>query len=84
MVKKEKDELDTETTIADMNIEGFRWYDASRKKNRKTDERNQSLSLTPKEKRAMRRGAFLAILPFIVCVVVVFSIVYLLARLWIS
>ena len=30
--KKEKEELDMETTIANMNVEGFRWYNPHRGK----------------------------------------------------
>ena len=29
--KNKDDELDTQTTFADMNIEGFKWYDPSKK-----------------------------------------------------
>ena len=29
---KKQDDLDTTTTFADMNIEGFKWYDPSQKK----------------------------------------------------
>ena len=33
MKDKEKlEELDTETTFADMNVEGFKWYDPAKKK----------------------------------------------------
>ena len=31
--KKKQDDLDTETTFADMNIEGFSWYNPDKKKN---------------------------------------------------
>ena len=30
--KKQRAELDMETTIADMNVEGFRWYNPDKKK----------------------------------------------------
>ena len=33
MAKKRKEEdFDTETTFADMNVEGFSWYDPAKKK----------------------------------------------------
>ena len=29
--RKKRDDLDMETTVADMNVEGFSWYDPHRK-----------------------------------------------------
>lgn len=84
MAKKEKEELDTETTIVDMNVDGFRWYNPDKKKNKNGERRNEPIKLTRKEKRAMLKGAFLAILPFVACVALAFGIVFLLAYLWLS
>ena len=57
--RRKRAELDTQTTVADMNVEGFSWYNPKRK----TDAKNQGVKLTRKEYWAMVRGAFLAMLP---------------------
>ena len=78
--KKQKyDDLDTETTFADMNIEGFRWYDPSRKKNGGKVDR---IKLTRKEYWSMVGGALLAYLPMILCVIGAFGLVIGLMYLW--
>lgn len=82
MSKRKKDDLDTETSFTDMNVDGFSWYDPQRKKDRK--ENKSSAKLTGKEKKAMLRGAILAMLPFICIVVLVFGIVFLLAYIWVN
>ena len=74
-----KPELDTETSFADMNVEGFRWYNP-RKKKGKTDK----VQLSRKEYWAMVRGAFAAMLPMILCMFLSMGIVFLLAYLWLK
>ena len=77
--KKDKvDNLDTETTFADMNIEGFRWYDPQLKKTGKRDR----IKVTKKEYWSMVKGAFLAYLPMIAGVVVAFGLMFVIAWLW--
>ncbi len=79
--KKEKKEvpLDTETTVADMNVEGFSWYDPARKKGKK-----QTADLTKKEQKALIRGAYRAMIPVIFCIAVVFGAMFLLAKCWLQ
>ncbi|MBE7080255.1 MAG: hypothetical protein E7371_03350 [Clostridiales bacterium] len=83
MAKKEKrkkrDDLDMETTIADMNVEGFSWYDPNRKNGK-----SSAPQLTKKEQRALMRGAFRAMLPMIMCIITGMLLVFLLAFLWLS
>ncbi len=78
--KRKDDELDTETTFADMNIDGFRWYDPSRKK--KGDKNQGKIKLSRKEYWSMVKGALLAMLPVFAIVVVAFVLIWLLAYLW--
>ncbi len=78
--KKKEDTLDTQTTIADMNVEGFRWYDPSSK----NGEKKEKPTLTKKEQRALIRGAYKAMLPMILCIAVVFIAMAMLAYLWLS
>ena len=75
--KKVKPELDTETTFADMNVEGFRWYDPSKKAGAKQTERP-----TKKEYRSMIKGAFLAILPPLLCIICGMGLIFCLMYLW--
>lgn len=79
--KKDKpvQELDTETTFADMNVEGFRWYNPDKKKGRKPVEK-----LTRKEYWAAVRGAYRAMLPLLGCMIVGGVLVFLLAYFWLK
>ncbi len=80
--KKEtkKDELDTETTIADMNVEGFSWYDPKKKKK----ENKPSVQLTKEEQKALIRGAYRAMLPLIGCIALSGLLMLILAYLWLK
>ncbi len=75
--RKKAEELDTETTVADMNVEGFSWYNPKRKKNA-----NQSVHVTRKEYWAMVKGAFVAMLPVLFCALIAGAFVVLLAYTW--
>lgn len=79
--KREKiDDLDMETTVADMNVEGFSWYDP----NKKAKNSGQPTKLTKKEERALMRGAFRAMLPMIVCILSGMLLMFLLVFLWLK
>ncbi len=78
--KKKRDTLDTQTTVADMNVEGFRWYDPTRKKG----EKKRAPDLTKKEQKALIRGAYKAMLPMLLCMLLAFAGVVLLAYLWLN
>ena len=78
---KKKDTLDMETTVADMNVEGFKWYDPARKKGIK---KRPIEKVTKKEYRAMVRGAYAAFLPVIVCATISFALMVLLAYFWLK
>ena len=77
---KKTEELDTETTFADMNVDGFQWYDPNRKKGKQ----NSIGNVTKKEYWAMVKGAFAALLPFLGCLLVGFGAVLLLIILWLK
>ena len=60
---EKKDDLEEykDVTVADMNVEGMRWY-----KNEEELERSKemdSLKINKSERRAMMKGAFAAMLP---------------------
>lgn len=80
MSKKRKDDLDMETTIADMNVEGFRWYNPNKKKGTY----NGVGKISRKEYWAMVRGAFAAMLPLFGMILAAGAIVVLLAILWLK
>ncbi|MBR2623329.1 MAG: hypothetical protein IKD15_03800 [Clostridia bacterium] len=77
--RKKRDDLDMETTVADMNVEGFRWYDPNRKKGKQA-----APNLTKQEQRALMRGAFRAMLPMLGCIIAGMLLVFALAMLWLS
>ena len=84
MAKREKrakiDDLDMETTVADMNVEGFSWYDP----NKKAKSNGQPTKLTKKEEHALMRGAFRAMIPMIFCILSGMLLMFLLAFLWLK
>ena len=78
---KKPDDLDMETTFADMNVEGFRWYDPNLKKN---GTRGSKPNLTRREYWQLVRAAFAAYAPVFVIVIVVFALMACLAWIWVS
>ncbi len=89
MAKKKPDDLDTETTFFNMNVDGFRWYDKNKKdgygKSKKEDVENKNkIKLSRKEYRAMVKGAFLAVAPFIIGIGLFFGAVYVLCYFWLK
>ena len=79
--KRRNDDLDNTTTFADMNLDGFRWYDPYLKKHGK---RREKQSVSRKEYWAMVRGMFLAVAPFVLGAILVFGLLAGLAYLWLS
>lgn len=79
--KKRDDDLDTTTSFADMNVDGFRWYDPHMRKDGK---KKNKTKVTRKEYWAMVKGAFLAIGPYILGAILVFGLMILLAYFWLS
>ena len=79
---KKEDDLDTETTIVDMNVEGFRWYNPSLKKN--NGNKMPRRKVTRKEYWQMVRGAFAALLPYILILILVFGVMVVIAYIWLS
>lgn len=77
--KRPVQELDTETTFADMNVEGFRWYNPDKKKGK-----TQAEKLSKKEYWALVRGAYRAMLPIIGCMLVSGILIFLLAYFWLK
>ncbi len=78
--KKQKAEIDMETTVADMNVEGFKWYNPQKKKKPK-----DSLGkITFKEYWAMVVGAFRAFWPMLLMIILGFGMMIALAYLWLK
>ena len=78
--EKKKEELDTQTTVANMNVEGFSWYDPSLKEG----EKKSTPKLTKEEQRALMKGAYKAMLPMLCCLAVGFLAMFFLAYLWLK
>ena len=77
---KKKDDLDMNTTFADMNVDGFKWSNPGAKNGKDV----KKTKITKKEYRAMIKGALSAYMPFIGCVAAAMLIVFLLAYIWLS
>lgn len=77
---KKDDGLDTETTFADMNVEGFRWYDP----NRKREDKKVKRKVSRKEYWRMVRAAYAAFLPYFAIFLVAMGVIVGLAYLWLS
>lgn len=84
--KRQKPELDTTTTFANMNVEGFKWYDPTLEK--RIEERKKGTVIPPKVSRReywqMVRGAFAALLPVLLGITVIFGALMGIAYLWLS
>ena len=78
--KNKDDDLDMETTFADMNVEGFRWYSPKRK----DEGKKVKHTISRKEYWRMVRGAYLAILPYLAIFVLAMGVVIALAYLWLK
>lgn len=83
--KRQKPELDTTTTFANMNIEGFKWYDPTLEKRIN----NKKMGIVPpkvtrKEYWQMVRGAFAAMWPILLGFVAIFGLIWLFAYMWLS
>lgn len=79
---KRDDDLDTETTFCDMNVEGFRWYDPSKK--REKGEKTVRHKISRKEYWQMVRSAFAAFLPFFIFFLLGMGVVVLLIYIWLT
>ncbi len=73
---EKEDDLDTETTFADMNVEGFRWYNPDKKNGKK-----QRQKVSKKEYWNMVKGAFAAYAPMFIIILLVFLLMYGIAYL---
>lgn len=79
---EKKDDLDTETTFADMNVPGFKWYDPTKKNG--DNKHTHKPKISRKEYWQMVRAAFSAYLPVFMIVIAVFGIMVCIAWLWVS
>ena len=83
--KKPKRELDTTTTFANMNVEGFKWYDPTLEKRIK--EKDMGVvhpKVTKKEYFQLIRSAYAALWPVILIAVAIFGTLVGIAYLWLS
>lgn len=77
--RRREAELDTETTFADMNVEGFSWYNPNLKK-----QRAQKVDVSRKEYWAMVWGMLRSMLPLIGCILAAALFVFMIAILWLQ
>ncbi len=69
-------------TIANMNVEGFKWYVSDKEK--KNRESMKNIQLTKKESRAIMKGALMAYFPAFLMIIIGFSIAFLIIYAWLG
>ena len=83
MMMKNKDKreeyIDDGRTIADMNVDGFSWFN----KNKPKDPKNQII-LTRKERRAIFHAMVSKMIPIAIIALIAFTMSYFLIKLWLS
>ena len=82
--RRPDDDLDTTTSFADMNVDGFKWYNPKAKQKKQGEMKKVKTKVSRKEYWAMVRGAFAAIAPFILISILMFGLVFLLAYFWVK
>lgn len=78
--QKQQDDLDMETTFADMNVDGMPWYNPSKKKEGSKD----GIQLTRAEKWAMFKAGFIALIPYVLGVAGAFLLIFAILALWLN
>jgi hypothetical protein len=73
---------DDGSTIADMNVEGFHWYQNPRNQARR--KALNDLNVNRKERWAMMLAGFLAYLPTLLIILFGFGLAFLLMFLWMT
>lgn len=82
---KPKQELDTTTTFANMNVEGFKWYDPTLEKRKKEQEKGiVQPKVSKKEYFRLVLGAYAALWPILLIIVAIFGALVGIAYLWLS
>ena len=74
--------IDDGRTIADMNVEGLKWHVPEKQKRAKNE--LTELKITKAERRAMIKGALLAILPIALAYIGIFLAIFLIIHFWLS
>lgn len=80
--KKKVKYIDDGRTIANMNVEGMKWYVPE--KHRRAKSQLADLKITKSERRAMIKGALLAILPIVFAYIGIFFVIFLIIYFWLS
>lgn len=83
--KKQKtkfEDLDDNRTVANMNVEGFKWYKSDKEKAAKEDLRK--LKVTKKERKAITKAAYLSVIPIIIMYLSAFILLFLLILWWLN
>lgn len=69
-------------TVADMNVEGFRWY--TPRKNKQFRKELSGLQISKGERQAMMKGALQAIFPIVFTFIGIFLVIFLILYFWLT
>ena len=81
--KKNKAELDTETSFTDMNVEGLPWYDP-KKKQEEDAPKKLSRPVSRKEYWRLVRATYLSWLPILGGILLLAGALFLICYLWLG
>ena len=78
--------IDDGRTVADMSADWMPWNRGFRRRRReaKRERSKEEIAEAKKTFRAAVKGQYLAMLPFLGCVVAAFALMYFLLRLWLT
>ena len=80
MKKKKRYDDDDGRTIADMNVEGFKWYESEEKKKK----RELARKYTKAERKSIMRSSFVSLALPVICLIVGIIAYLLLYYVWLG
>lgn len=81
-IEPKKKPIDDGRTISNMNVDGLRWY--TPEKNKCHRKELADLNISKEERRAMIKGALLAIFPIVFAFIGAFLAIFLIIYLWLN
>ncbi|HAN21410.1 MAG: hypothetical protein A2Y15_09380 [Clostridiales bacterium GWF2_36_10] len=74
--------IDDGRTIANMDVPGFRWHTPEKQKRKRKE--LVELGISKQERRAMIKGALLAIFPVVFAFITLFFVAFLIIHFWLT
>ncbi len=81
--KAHKEELDTETSFTDMNVDGMPWYDPKKKEEEGAPKKLKK-PVSRKEYWRLVRASYLSWLPIVGGILLIAGVLFLITYLWLG